>query len=266
MALAVEEPAGKIRELLPARHARPDGRGVPPYRFRLLPELPREWRGANVGYLRQAGMAYAETDATTTYSNSLFYLDIDWAACRIVSFVAHDSRANMLNLLRSILCIWLVRNGGLGLHASAVRNRDRLALFLGPAGRGKSTASRMVCPPWDLIADDYVGIYPCEDGHRVVTDHPAGCVANLHGEKFRCVLPLLIQKSISTHMAGLGTQEQIMGVFRSVHVLPGATGLSDMLLQNLVNLCQAWPPRRLAFSMGHKTETVRKMEECWDAL
>jgi len=92
-----------------------------------------------------------------------FDINPETADC-VITHILHDHIAPRL----------LAELGELVLHASAVRFSDRLALFLGPTGAGKSTlATSLHLAGYDLLGDDAAIITQGHGGFLAQTVYPS---------------------------------------------------------------------------------------------
>lgn len=85
------------------------------------------------------------------------------AACADRSLHNRDPEGR---LLRDLVALSLViggqaqSGGGVLLHGALAEHRGGGVLLLGPSGRGKSTASRRLAPPWRSLSDDIALVLP----------------------------------------------------------------------------------------------------------
>lgn len=136
-----------------------------------FPELlPSKFEGADVtisltGHIDEpAGEREAYTDHISVFNPSGYYLDIKGVAryyatgenmIRVAPYPGIDGRSVRLFILGTIMAYILFRKGLVPLHASGIILNDKLTLFTGDSGAGKSTTiAQLALRGYDIFTDD----------------------------------------------------------------------------------------------------------------
>lgn len=88
----------------------------------------------------------------------------NFAAAQCWSGYAGEDRLLHLIGVSLVLAAKLQADGGVLLHGALAERDGAAALLLGPSGRGKTTASRMLAPPWRSLSDDLALLKPFAPG------------------------------------------------------------------------------------------------------
>lgn len=69
-------------------------------------------------------------------------------------------------LLRLVYSLWLVRSGGIMLHAAGVKDHDRVYVFCGVSGSGKTTIARL-SGQRSVLSDELIAVRPVNGSYAV---------------------------------------------------------------------------------------------------
>jgi hypothetical protein len=133
--------------------------------FRVAVEMHHDWRPESVAWFDPR---YDGSSGAFTAPGAVGQINSATRTAR-VQLSSHQPRINVETFLRLIYALLAFEQGGLLLHAAAVVYAERVALFLGHSGRGKTTLSRLSrAAGHRVLNDDLVLLLPAGDGWNVV--------------------------------------------------------------------------------------------------
>ena len=149
--------------------------------------------------------------------------------------------------MKSLVALEILRLGGVAMHASAILQEGKVALFAGKSGAGKSTIASFF-PPERMLNDDMVGVYL--EGDKVVA-HSTPFTGTLEIKTNRLVgdvvSAFLLSKGESLSLAPLSEQDNFRAWLQNCSVPGGDPGFDQEAFEVAYGLSKRVQFQKLVF-------------------
>jgi hypothetical protein len=151
-------------------------------------------------------------------------------------------------MVNSVCLAWVLLDGGVVLHAAAVKIAGKCSVFTGKSGAGKSTIALALAPHGTLITNDQAVLLPVEAGWSVQATSPVwgGTRAPMH-EIY------LIGRSSHPKRRQLPATLSLPGLMNNVILWPARKPVLDWVLERAIQIVQTVPMFELTYGLEHIT-------------
>ena len=160
--------------------------------------------------------------------------------------MAATTKRAVVNILKSIYSISVIKNGGLVLHASAVLRNGKAYIFFGPSGSGKTTVARL-SQEFPVLDDESIFIkrrnssyqaYGTAEAQKSIAKAQRGDMKVEGAFPIQGLYKLTQDKKV--YLSRLPISQAIVELFTIPALLKGLAGHKRLLL-NLSNLVTEIP-------------------------
>jgi hypothetical protein len=204
--------------------------------------------------LTRFGITYFQEGAMDFFQTESSQCVIMWEKNQAtISYIPHIDRFDVLfmDYIKLLYSFIVMQRGGIPLHSSAVYKDNRGAMvFFSPSGGGKTTIAKLMSSQWTVLNDEFNILMPETNGY-IVYSTPLTAPESFHlCSAGRAPLMGLFRISQAEYNAVglLPLKEQYLYLGQCIYSLIANAGLGEKILENMANLCQSLPIRRLFFS------------------
>lgn len=152
------------------------------------------------------------------------------------------------SLLRMGLAAVLVPAGGVMLHAAGIAvSPTQGFVFFGPSGSGKTTVCGLSSPPYDVLCDEVVAIFPTPSGYRLAGTPFAGAWGDSIARDVPLVEVFHLRQATATARLPLSTGEAVRAVLESAVAYHRSPAMREGVLAAIHALVLGVPVSQLAF-------------------
>lgn len=201
-----------------------------------------------------ANWSLAEEEGAATWDGQFIHLRSPCFRARIgVGEAAVEARPGFPSqhedwtlMVNSVCLAWVLLDGGVVLHAAAVKIAGKCSVFTGKSGAGKSTIALALAPHGTLITNDQAVLLPVAAGWSVQATSPVwgGTRSPIHEIH-------LIGRSSHPQRRQLSATLSLPGLMNNVILWPAQKSVLDWVLERAIHIVQTVPIFELTYGLEH---------------